>query len=94
MDTDELKNIVEGLEIATRLKEIREYVSERREEVWNSMLDLSNSITPGNRRDCARKHAKLTILLNILNDLVQPVARQNPDKMDGLYRDLVDDIRL
>lgn len=94
MDTDELKNVVEGLEIATRLKEIREYVSERREELWNSMLDLSNSITPGNRRDCARQHVRLTILLNILNDLVQPVSRQNPDKLNSLYRDLVDDIRL
>lgn len=92
MDT-ELKTVIDGLESAQRTKELLAYAQEQCEDTWNAMLDTSNGMTPGNRRDCAKRFVKEEILYKIIRDIVKPISHQGPDPIKNLYNDLYDYLR-
>ena len=89
MDT-ELKTVIDGLESAHRTKELLAYAQEKCEDTWDVMLDTSNSITPENRKDCAKQFVKEEILYKIIRDIVNPIGHQGPDPIKKLYHDLYD----
>lgn len=87
MDTD-LKNVVDAIELAERIKAVREYAKEDREEVWSNMIDLTNSMTPANRRNSAKIYARRDLIVNFLDCLISPIGHQGKDETGNLYYDL------
>ena len=87
MDTD-LKNVVDAIELAERIKAVREYAKEDRESIWSSMWDLTNNITVENRRECAKAYTRRDLIVKFLDCLISPIGHQGKDETGNLYYDL------
>lgn len=87
MDMD-LKNVVDAIELAERIKAVREYAKDDRESVWSNMMDLTNGMTPENRRDSAKIYARRDLIVKFLDNLISPIGHQGKDEVGNLYYDL------
>lgn len=87
MDTD-LKNVVDAIEMAERIKAVRKYAKEDRESVWSNMMDLTNGMTPENRRECAKIYTRRDLIVKFLDILISPIGHQGKDEVGNLYYDL------
>lgn len=90
---DNLKEVLDALELAERIEELKDYAVKERESVWRSMLDMDNGMTPDNRRMCTKAYARRDLLVKVLEDIIDPVGHQGSDKIRNLYEDLMRDIR-
>lgn len=88
MDTN-LRDVVDGLELAERVRTVRDYAKAMAEYTWAAMFDLGNSITDVNRRCCAGQYARQKILLMILDDLVDTTEHQGNENIQDLYEEML-----
>lgn len=88
MDTN-LRDVVDGLELAEKVRAVRDYAKTAAENTWVAMFDLDNSITTDNRRCCAGQYARQKVLSMLLDDLVDPIKHQGSENIRDLYEEML-----